>query len=45
MNLSRCKPLRKGRAYTREQLDAQLKLAQSGIESLIVAQRKLVELS
>ena len=34
-----------GRTYTREQLDAQLKLAESGIESLIAAQRKLVELS
>ena len=31
-----------GRTYTRKQLDAQLLLAESGIESMIVAQRKLV---
>ena len=34
-----------GHTYTWEQLDAQLNLAQSGIESLIVAWRTLVEFS
>ncbi len=34
-----------GQTYTKGQLDAQLQLAQSGIESLIAAQRKLVDFS